>query len=68
MTENEAIEELKYQEDMRGKGIDYRVNNLVVYTAISALEEIKQYRSIGTVEECREAVERRTPQKKGYTI
>ena len=34
-----AIEELKYQEDMRGKGISYQVDNLVINTAISALEQ-----------------------------
>ena len=28
-----------------------------------ALEEVKQYREIGTVEECREAVEKQTPKK-----
>lgn len=32
-------------------------------TVINALQEIKQYRSIGTVEECREAVERQKPKK-----
>lgn len=32
-------------------------------TAISALEEIQQYREIGTVEECREAMEKRKPKK-----
>lgn len=31
--------------------------------AIKALEEIQQYRSIGTVEECREAVERQRAKK-----
>ena len=31
--------------------------------AISALKEIQQYRKIGTVEECREAVEKQTPKK-----
>lgn len=39
MTPEEAIKELKYQEKMRSKGIDYRVNNLVIYEAISALEK-----------------------------
>lgn len=34
-----AIEELKYQEDMRAKGIDYQVDNLVINTVISALEK-----------------------------
>lgn len=32
-------------------------------TAITALKEIQQYREIGTVEECREAVERQKPKK-----
>lgn len=31
--------------------------------AITALKEIQQYREIGTVEECREAVEKQTPKK-----
>lgn len=31
--------------------------------AIKALEEIKQYREIGTVEECREAVEKQRAKK-----
>lgn len=31
--------------------------------AIKALEEIQQYREIGTVEECREAVEKQKPKK-----
>ncbi|RKJ46552.1 hypothetical protein D7X98_04135 [bacterium 1XD8-76] len=31
--------------------------------AIKALEEIQQYRAIGTVEECREARERQIPKK-----
>ena len=35
-------------------------------TAISALEEIQQYREIGTVEECREAVEKQKPKKPDY--
>lgn len=31
--------------------------------AIEALEEIQQYREIGTVEECREAVEKQKPKR-----
>jgi hypothetical protein len=31
--------------------------------AIKALEEVQQYRQIGTVEECREAVEKQTAKK-----
>ena len=33
----------------------------VARAAISALEELQQYREIGTVEECREAVEKQKP-------
>lgn len=58
MTEKEAIEALLYQEDMRAEGLDYQVNNLVIAKAVKALEEIQQYRAIGTVEECREAIEK----------
>lgn len=31
--------------------------------AVSALEEVQQYREIGTVEECREAAEKQRPKK-----
>ena len=34
--------------------------------AISALKEIQQYQEIGTVEECREAVEKQKPKKIQY--
>ena len=63
MTENEAIEELLYQEDMRGKGIDYQVNNLVIAASVKALREIQQYKAIGTAEECREAMEKQRGKK-----
>ena len=39
MTNEEAINELRYQEKLRGKGIPYQVNNLVISTAISAIEK-----------------------------
>ena len=35
----------------------------LVDVAIKALEEVQQYRQIGTVEECREAVEKQTAKK-----
>ena len=35
----------------------------VARTAISALKEVQQYREIGTVEECREAVEKQKAKK-----
>lgn len=34
--------------------------------AIKALEEIQQYHKIGTIEECREAVEKQKPKKPDY--
>lgn len=39
MTYKEALREIKYQEDLRGKGIDYRVNNLVVAKIVDSLEK-----------------------------
>lgn len=62
MTENEAIEELKYDCNELGKAIpcDTSWGNLLknAYAmAINALEEVQQYRQIGTVEECRKSVE-----------
>ena len=42
----------------------YRVKRQDAYKiAISALKELQQYRAIGTVEECREAVEKQKPKK-----
>ena len=38
----------------------------VAVAAIKALEEIQQYRAIGAVEECREAVEKQKPKKPDY--
>ena len=35
----------------------------VARVAISALKEVQQYRAIGTVEECREAVDKQKPKK-----
>lgn len=58
MTENEAIEELKENIELPfGSSISDKASRM----AIKALEEIQQYRAIGTVEECREAGERRIP-------
>ena len=65
MTENEAIKEIK-----RWSGILFSVGNQCVMDteeaqelAITALKEIQQYREIGTVEECREAVEKQEPKR-----
>ena len=63
MTENEAIELLKesYIVDL-ARALDQRRIKLEGFL-ISALGEIQQYREIGTVEECREAVEKQTQKK-----
>lgn len=68
MTENEAIEELKYDCNELGKAIPCDTSwgesfENAYAMAISALEEVQQYRKIGTVEECREAVEKQTAKK-----
>ena len=65
MTENEAIEELKYDCNELGKAIPCDTSwgksfENAYAMAINALEEIEQYRTIGTVEECRAAVEKQT--------
>lgn len=62
MTENEAIEELKYDCNEIGKAIPCDTSwgesfENAYAMAINALEEVKQYRKIGTVEECRKSVE-----------
>lgn len=58
--ENEAIKELKQNIEMPF-GSD--ISNEASKTAIKALEEIQQYRAIGTVEECQEARKRRNGKK-----
>ena len=65
MTESEAIEELKYDCNELGKAIPCDTSwgksfENAYAMAINALEEIEQYRTIGTVEECRAAVEMQT--------
>ena len=63
MTENKAIERIKYRmhtvEQVAGKG---GMEDLEM--AIKALEELQQYRAIGTVEECRAAVEQLENERK----
>ena len=58
MTENEAIEFMKRYLDADCY-TDKCVN--AHNMAINALEEVQQYRAIGTIEECRAAVERQNP-------
>ena len=79
MTENEAIKKLEpyldgIDSDLTFMELFYKDVDRSEYlgdrdaftTAISALEEIQQYRKIGTVEECREAVERQKPKMPDY--
>ena len=64
MTENKAIEELHRIRPYGGIIPQRRAEALDV--AIKALEEVQQYHQIGTVEECREAVEKQTAKKPDY--
>lgn len=60
MTENEAIKELETSIDLAKMCTQNyeRKNEIQGYEmAIKALEEVQQYRSIGTVEECQKSVE-----------
>ena len=79
MTENEAIKHLqsyaevvdnmiKYCKDFEPKAdiTGYLEKKTVFAMAISALKEVQQYREIGTVEECRKAVEKQKPKKRIY--
>ena len=64
MTENEAVEALRLINTSRVHPFySWEEMAEVRDIAISALEEIQQYREIGTVEECREAVEKQKSQK-----
>lgn len=69
MTESEAIEKLKNirlfmqiedeKNECKFAEDDYKANEM----AIQALEEVQQYREIGTLEECRTAREKQIPMK-----
>ena len=57
MTEQEAIAVLKRDDDSMRKGY-FCINDFIaIEVAIKALEEIQQYREIGTPEELREVLE-----------
>ena len=58
-TPEEAIEKIKSNMPTSG----YQMLRESLEMAITALKEVQQYREIGTVEECREAVEKRKPRK-----
>ena len=59
MTENEAI---RFQEAFYMM-VNSERGKEACKTAISALKEVGEYREIGTVEECREAMEKQKPKK-----
>lgn len=68
MTENEAIEELKYDCNELGKAIPCDTSwgksfENAYAMAIKALEEVQQYRALGTPEECRAAMEKQNVNK-----
>ena len=56
MTEQEAVEMLDSFYEMDEMYAAAQI-------AIKALEEVQQYRAIGTIEECREAVDKMKPKK-----
>lgn len=63
MTENESIKELETSIDLAKICIqnNERKREIQGYEmAIKALKEVQKYRAIGTVEECRAAVEKQT--------
>lgn len=63
MTENESLKIMLAYKLGRGCKLHYSDEEIekAFDTAISALQEIRRYREIGTVEECREAVEKQKP-------
>ena len=66
MTENESIKELEASIDLAKMCTQNyeRKREIQGYEmAINALEEVQQYRTIGTPEECRAAVEKQKPKK-----
>lgn len=68
MKENEAIEYLQNRYLVVGSPAnppkeECEKHNEVVEMAIKALEEVQQYRAIGTPEECRVAMKKQTAKK-----
>lgn len=62
MTPEKAIEYLEITKTCAGDDHKGYLIKEMCSAAIAALEEIQQYREIGTVEECREAVEKQKPE------
>ena len=64
MTPEEAISRIKaHMEIHKLKEPQAVYTTEALNMAICALKEVQQYRKIGTVEECREAVEKQKPNK-----
>lgn len=65
MTENEALMILENLKPGCGEQLVFPEGEIceAIDISITALKEIQQYREIGTVEECREAVEKQKPKK-----
>ena len=65
MTENEAMCYLECFEDWNEDDEWLRRDTMKAFVecCAEALKEVQQYREIGTVEECREAVEKQKPKK-----
>lgn len=64
-TEREIRRLISYIRSCRAAGIDCTVtiDKGLTHGVLNALTEILQYRAIGTVEECREVVEKQRPKK-----
>lgn len=62
MGETEVIKGLMFLKEKLYNGI-FQDRLKCIDLAIAALEEVQKYRQIGTVEECREAVEKQKPEK-----
>ena len=58
MTENRCIEVLKKMKHMFTETCAKIDENTALNMAVEAIKEIQSYRAIGTVEECRVAVEK----------
>ena len=64
MTPEETIEILEEVKELDNTLYAYSPAYMeALEVAISTLKEVQQYREIGTVEECREAVEKQKPKK-----
>ena len=64
MTENEAKDILNEIMELDDSMAQYNLAYMkAMEVAIKALEEVQQYRAIGTPEECRKTMEKQIPQK-----